>query len=790
MAPPTDVPGEPAVGLRPGPPPTPPIPGDVPVVVADAHGLEWSEWWRRLRSWRGWRTAVAAIGVGIASVAIAAWALKLWRADLALPLRYGPIDDTKFYLALVKNVIDGGWWPHTTSLGAPYGSQLLDFPQGGDNLNLALIWLFGRFSANAALVTNLFYLATFALASMSCFAVFRALGTSRAAAAVGAVLFSLLAYHFFRGESHLLLSAYYAVPLSCYLFLRLLDGRGLFTRRAAGRRLSGWATATTLVTVGMCLVIGSDSLYYATFAVVMLVGGVLGALLARRGRVAVSGLMAILLITLTVGVNLSPSLVYQLRHGANSQIVRSPAQDEAHGLKLTNLVLPAPNGRIGLFNRASAKYDNAVSPGYCEACYASLGTVGTVGFAWLALIALAALVGAAGALGARPLARRASAGVLIAFAVAALGGVSSLLEFFVTPDIRGWNRMSVFIAFFALLAVVHLLDLLATRLRRRRRGMALWSAALVAVLAFGIYDQTSDYFVPDYGTDAFEYHSDDAFVKAIQSTMPAGASIFQLPYVPYPEGYPTTVDQQLVTSYATSYEQLRGYLHSTTLRWSYGATKGRSSDWAAQLAAKPVQLVVPAAAAAGFDGLWLEPDGYSATRTTELLAVLEGMLGEQPLVSEAGDLWFFDLRAYAQRLRATHTAAAVAALRTATLTPLRTACRHNGVTLINPTNTTRVAIFSTVLQASASGRGSVVITYPNGHSAPIVLSGGRVLIRRKVTVPPGTRIVLISADGSPHSVQARQATLDDEAFIPWEAGPLVAGAPPSGLLAPPCVYSP
>jgi len=740
-------------------------------------------------AWPWWRTALAALGVGLASVAIAAWALQLWHADLALPLRYSPVDDTKFYLALVKDIVNGGWWPHTAHLGAPYGSQLLDFPQGGDNLNLALIWLLGRFSSNAALVTNLFYLLSFALASISCYAVLCLLGVSRSAAAVAALLFSLLTYHFFRGESHLLLSAYYAVPLSCYLFLRLVEGRALLRTRPGATGPLRWCSGTTAATVAICLVVGSESLYYATFAAVMLVGGALGALLARRGRVAIGGLLAVALIALTLGANLAPSLIYQARHGTNSQIARSPAQDEAHGLKLTNLVLPAPNGRIGVFNRASNRYDNAVSPGYCEACYASLGTVGTIGFGWLALCALAALVGASGALGARPLARRASAGVLIAFAVASLGGLSSLLEFFVTPDIRGWNRMSVFIAFFCLLAVALLLDMLGTRLRRRRGGVVWASLALVAVLAFGVFEQTSNYFVPDYAIDSAEYHSDAAFVQAIQATLPRGALVFQLPYVPYPEGYPRVVDDQAVTSYATSYEQLRGYLHSTTLGWSYGAMKGRSADWSAQLAAKPVALAVTAAAAAGFDGLWVEPDGYSVTRAPELLHNVESLLGQVPMVSGLGDLWFWDLRPFAQRLRATHSPAQVAALRAATLTPLRTECSSGGLTLVNPTPVPHSAIVSFVLQAEQDGFGSAAIAYPDGHAVTIALRGGPALVRQQVTVAPGDSLVSISANGQ-QRVQVQQATLDDAAFGPWETNPAIADAPPSGLVAPPCVFSP
>ena len=257
---------------------------------------------RAARPWRHWRTGLAALGVGVASVAIAAWALKLWRADLALPLRYSPVDDTKFYLALVKGIISGGWWTHNADLGAPYGSQLLDFPQGGDNLNLALIWLLGRFTSNPALVTNLFYLATFALASTCCFAVLRALGISRRGRGRRGACSSRCSPTTSSAASRICCCRP-TTPYrsSCYLFLRVLDGGGLFARRPAGPRALRWCSGRTLGTVAICVVIGSENLYYATFAVVMLAGGVLGALLARRGAAALGGMAAMVLIALDAG---------------------------------------------------------------------------------------------------------------------------------------------------------------------------------------------------------------------------------------------------------------------------------------------------------------------------------------------------------------------------------------------------------------------------------------------------------------------------------------------------------
>ena len=138
------------------------------------------------------------------------------------------------------------------SLGAPFGLQLYDFPQGGDNLSLLLVRLLGLFSHNPAWVLNVFFMLTFALVAASAFAAFRLLGVSIGAAIVGGCIFALLPYHFYRGESQVLLSAYYGVPLGALLFIRLWAAPGLFAR---GR--DHWLSGTSVFTVTCCLVVGS-----------------------------------------------------------------------------------------------------------------------------------------------------------------------------------------------------------------------------------------------------------------------------------------------------------------------------------------------------------------------------------------------------------------------------------------------------------------------------------------------------------------------------------------------------
>jgi len=763
--------------------------------------------WRELRDRpaRTSRLVLEGLLAGIVSLGCAAVVLQLWRADLSVPLRYAPVDDTKFYLMLVKGIAEHGSYLSNPHLGVPFGQQLSDYPQGADNLNLAIVRFLALFTTNAALIVNLFFLLTFALVGFIAHLVLRSLGLSAMAGGVAAVLYSLLAYHFFRGESHLLLSAYYAVPLAAYLFLRLLGEESLFARReGAHRRWLAWGSTRSLATVAICVLIGSENLYYATFAVVM-IAGVNGAgkttsiaklakhCMNQKKKVMVAAVVVV--IVSSVGANLAPTLVYRSEHGTNTTLERSAAfterSDEAFSLRPANLILPVPGSRIAPLRRIAGEYDHAIAPGYCESCYASLGTVGTVGFLWLALYALAALAGAGAAWrGTRRLLRHAGVGVLLALALGSVGAAAGLIEVFITPDIRAWNRISVLIAFLSLLAVGVLLDRLRAVLHARRGGAQLAGLLFACVLAFGVYDQTSASFVPGYRADARQWRSDARFVSEIEARLPHDASVLQLPYVPFPEGYPETpVGDQLAT-YSTKYEALRGYLHSSTLRWSYGATKGRAGDWSAQLAGQPLPYVLAAASAAGFDGLWVDPAGFEPGKAARLRAALQSALGQAPLLSPRGDLWFFDLRGNLRRLRQAHPAALLSLLRARTLRPLSAACHAGGVELHNPSNT---AVEATLTMHLARTGHSVEANHAGAASgqASDIPPAATVTVSDRLRVRPGSSFLrLANATGSAIPPALLYATLTDDALRSFAGdGGASAVTLITGLTGPVCAGS-
>ena len=717
-------------------------------------------------------------------------ALELWRARLSVPFRYAQIDDTKFYFSLVKGMIEHGWYQHNPSLGAPFGQALYDFPQGGDNLNFLLIKAITAFAGSYALVTNLFFLLTFPLTALAAYHAFRRLRVGAAAATVCAVLFALLPFHFYRHESQVLLSAYFAVPLGAYLFLALFGDEPLFGR---------WASRRTLSTLATCVVVGSAGLYYAVFAVWLLLGGALVAIIAGRDRrVALAGVAAGAVIVAALMVNLAPSLLYSARHGGNPAIVRAPVESEQLGLRLSNLVLPVRGHRLPPLADVNAQYAAETNPGYCESCNETLGLVGAAGFVLLGLLALAAIAGAAA--GPQREWRRAlhpaALGVALAFAIGTTGGVSALIAFLLTPDVRGWNRISLFIAFFSLLPIGLLLD--RARRWRGRRGRRLAGLLLVVVLGGGGLDETSNYFVVDYKTSAREYQSDRAFGRVIQAHVPRGSSIFELPYVPFPEGY-HLAGAPPSTAFSTSYDLLRPYLSTTGLYWSFGAMKGRPADWQGALAAKPLDVAVAAAAASGFAAIYVDPHGYNDPALAHQVGVrLTELLGAPPLASPRRDAWLFDLRRYGRRLARRVGPAVLAAARAATLAPLRTACGATPDTILlrNPGGRPRPAVLSAALLAPLPGGVRLRIVFPDGSRERRTTAGAAIQLHRRLLVAPGQSKVRVEIVGpgpfgtSPSSPAfiVTAPTLIDDAFTPLRAprrslaGPL----PLAGLVGPTC----
>ena len=131
------------------------------------------------------------------------------------------------------------------------------------------------------------------------------------------------------------------------------------------------------------------------------------------------------------------------------------------------------------------------------------------------------------------------------------------------------------------------------------------------------------------------FHQDQALVRAIEAAAPPHAMVFQLPYVAFPESPPRYQMQD--------YEQLRPGLHSRTLRWSYGAMKGRAEDrWLAEVSGLAAPELAAALGKAGFAGILVNRLGY-LDHATALEAQLRNVTGRDPIVDGNRELAYFPL---------------------------------------------------------------------------------------------------------------------------------------------------
>ena len=681
-------------------------------------------WSARSRpSWVGPELAWVLATALVATV-VAILDLKLWRMDADVPL-FDVKGDSSYYLASIKGVVENGWFLRNPDLGAPFGQSNYDFAIG-DVAHYALVWLLGLVLGDPVVVFNAFFLLGFPLIAVVAYAVLRDLGAARAPALVAGVLFAFLPYHMIRAQDHLFLTSYYEIPLAVWLVVIVAEGRSLIRRDAPRGRI--------LLVIGACLVVGAGSSYYAIFALLVLLTVVPVAAIARRSlAIALQGAAVTALVVAGFALANAPALVYPMLRGANDSVaVRQPGESELFGLKLADMVIPRNTHRIGALARRGNDYYTR-TPLRSEGFNPALGSVATLGLVAALLVLLATGLASATASLRRSRIAVAGAVALMGFLIGTIGGGSALIAYALTPQLRAWNRLALFIAFAALIAVALALTALGERLRAR--GRPAWVAAVIAAFvgAAGIYDQTSVIDAPDYPAVAAAWKADDAFAAAMQARFAAGTKVLQLPYMSYPENGPV---QGL-----GDYDLLTGYLHTTGLRWSYGAIRGRPPDWhRAHQALAPEQLAT-AAAAAGFGAVYLDRIGY-ADGGAATAAALEQLAGPGASgLSADGRLQFFDLRPAAARLAASTTPAERAQLSQALLypvalgfgdgfsyeelagqTPFRWAAAGARLTLESPFEGTRDALFRAQLFGGGARPSTVTLTLPDGSRRSVVVT--------------------------------------------------------------------
>jgi phosphoglycerol transferase len=709
---------------------------------------------------RWWRASAAVRlygAVALAAVVEAVLVLRLWRADLRVPFNYG--GDSVFFEMMVKAVVDHGWYLTNPQLGAPGVLALHDFPQA-DAIHLLAIKVMSLSSSDWALLFNLYFLLGFPLIAVSALAVLRHFRVAPVPAFVTSLLYAFLPSRLSIGELHFFLAVFYQVPLAILVAL-WVTGEDPPLLAAGARRWRprlALRNRRSIGAIAIALLVSGTGVYYAFFAgVLIVVGGVWTAIERRSPRHALAGAALCAVIVGGLAVQSVPTLLYRHRMGPNPAAAARPVGEaEAYGLRIAPLLLPVNDHRIGALADLKSRYERA-SGTAGEVSATSLGAVGAVGF----LILLGFLLRRAAPDGAdangdrqalfSTLARLNLAALLLATS----GGFGALFALLVSPQIRTYARMHVYVAFLALFCVALLLD----RLWRARPRAGLLASA--AVFFVGLADQTTPAMVPPYAWRAHDFHADAAFVRRLEARLPPGAQIFELPYLRFPEG------GSLPGTKLRDYDPLRPYLHTRTLRWSYPAMFGRSGDdWTRAVADQPAPDLVHTLSDVGFDGIVVDRNGYRDDGAAIIGALSAAVGGGDPAATDDSHLVFFDLRAERERAQAGLAPSERERRRQEALArpllrwldgffppedgpdgPFRWCAGDCRVEINNPT--AHEARVDLSMRLTAAQPPAALHASGDVWSETIALPPGGATIARTLRVPPGRHEIRLRCDGAP-----------------------------------------
>jgi phosphoglycerol transferase len=568
-----------------------------------------------------WKLALsgAVISFFLASILLTGWPEGLW-PDVSYPYIYQ--GDSLFHAWMAKSVSEG-WLFNNARSGYPFGSNFIDFP-GADAGSHLIIKVLSLLSGSSFTATNLFFLFSFPTAFLSSFCVIRAFGVSCTLSFVAAILYTFIPFHFQR-IAHLFYTWYFVAPIFFYLAFSIFHSSSNHVLPPPNRRL--WFKYA-LYTFAL-LAISSFGVYYTLFGVILiLLGGTLNLIKTRKPPGFKRALLVTAILSSGVLLNITPNIIGKYEQGENLEAARrSPVESEVYALKLMQLILPRADHRVSYIGQFTQIY-NARTPLINENATSTLGVIASFGLLTCFLYVLISLSGTRADQRLRFLA----ASTLLLFLFATTGGLGALFSFTISASIRGWNRASIFIAFGCVLAFFLALQLFLERFSSKVRTHSLLAAATILIV--GMYDQTVFPCKECRTPQKLAYDNDRNFVADIERSLPVGAAIYQLPYMPFPETPPLNrlADYQLAT----------GFVHSKNLNWSYGGMRGRDGDmYYRSLAKEPMEKQLEVIKRLGFNGIYVDRRGY-ADNAEALISSLTILLGTPPLFNSSnGELAFF-----------------------------------------------------------------------------------------------------------------------------------------------------
>ncbi|MGI0013054.1 MAG: hypothetical protein ACREBU_06390 [Nitrososphaera sp.] len=533
-------------------------------------------------------TSLLCVAQAFAVMGIAFFSLHLYSYDLRVPFNYS--GDSVVILMFIKGMLLNGWTFDIPQLSAPYGMSAAAFP-----MMTSFDWLVMKgisvFTYEPGLILNLFWLLTLVFSACAAMACMRLLGIGRLYSFAAGVLYAYLPFALLRNVAHLNL-VYYLVPFLALLAINLASGLQLANEQQIRR-----------ITYLACVAQGFNYIYFSFFAVVLFIFAASIGYINNRSRSVIH--VAAIAIGLIVGatiINLSPSFYSWHKHGKPPEMeYKSSVEAETYGTKIRKMLAPHQGNVLPVLRTWGKKDIAANYPNENENRTARLGIAGSVGFMLLLLISLRAL---------RPPEEMntpltaLAALSLFTLLVITVGGFGAVFNLLTVPDIRAYNRFSVFIEFFALAGLGIYLKAWYSTLRLPRMR---WAAVVgvVFLICISLYDQLLDRagLVAGQEIDISRYSEEKNLTAKLKSLYPDGVAILQLPMTGFP--------LESIHEKMSSYDHLRPFLWADdSIRWSWPSFSQRHRAWQDRISRLEGKELLQAAAYSGFGAMLIDRFAY------------------------------------------------------------------------------------------------------------------------------------------------------------------------------------
>ncbi|MCW1970785.1 MAG: hypothetical protein KIH69_021965 [Anaerolineae bacterium] len=494
--------------------------------------------------------------------------------------------------AYLQNEINPFTYQFVSRLGAPFGANWTDFSVT-DDLSYFTIGVLGRL-VGLGFATNLVLILIHLLNAFAYLYLARSFRVNWYLAYASAILFSFSTYAWYRGLAHFNLMLYGQIAL----YLTALYATFSKQKLPISKMILGW---------GIAFLTGIFNPYY-TLMCVLLTGVVFVLHLTRGDKNRCVYLISLLAASmLGFGLMNLNTLIFNWEFGYNpAATVRSLLGLAIYALKPSDLLLPAQHRWTEIRNFTQINY-------YVQGRARDEGDTVYIGiFAITGLIFLTFMLFQSIQKNKIKHIPIELSWLIVLMLYAITGGVNSLVGALGFQFFRATNRFSILIMCIGLLYFIRQIN--------RIKNITIKNLCSIMILALGIWDQAPVFVgrLPLQPTNYEDhpYNQDRRMGVIMEQNLSPNAMVFQFPVVSYPEAPPIRS--------MTDYEHFRPYLHTNTLRFSYGDVKGRANtEWQQRLSSQPFSESIPFLEAAGFEAVMMHKKAYENDAKTEILTITQ-----------------------------------------------------------------------------------------------------------------------------------------------------------------------